>query len=672
MKKNLFASAMIFLGLCVNAQSQRMALYEEFTGETCPPCASTNPGLNALLQLPVNQSKVIAIKWQVPIPSAPTKTWSLYQTDKAEIDWRYKSSGSGGYGYAIPSAPHGKMDGQDLTAFGIPGPPSNANHPAYMTSAVIANAAAVPSEFDLKIDRRWASDLSAVDITVTIVATSPYTSVGNLMLRTVMVERLITFSVQPGTNGEKVFEDAVIKSFPTTMSGSQVTGMGTALPSSWTIGQKEIITMSCAVPSYTRKLEEIAIVGFIQDDGDKKIHQAYRAEPVGILPNDARVMSVQAPVSICTNSFVSVATIQNNGPTDITSMVITPSLDGVAGTPVNWTGTFISGASMTLTFDPISTTVAGGHKLSIDISNVSGGDNNTVDNSGVTTVYMGTGTKGKTVVEDFETAAFPPALWGSINSDNGKAAWSRVTGATTGGYGSSASSVKYDFYNNTKIGDKDELLLPPANLYGTAEPELTFEYSYPKNNAPNLDKLEVMASIDCGTTWTTFYTASGLSLATTGTLLGAFTPSASEHWGFQNVTLAGMSSQDVLVKFVVTNGNGNNLYLDNINLLQSQPTEPPGPTPDGIREADPNAFSAGLFPNPTTGNVSVKVNTPVSGDAVITVVNTLGQLVASKNTKLSGGDNVIEMDLSSLPSGIYSVNIDSKNGAISKKLTVNK
>jgi len=670
MKKHLFASAMIVLGLCANAQTQqRMALYEEFTGETCPPCAATNPGLNALLEQPQNQTKVIAIKWQVPIPSAPTKTWSLYQTDKADIDWRWKT---GGYGYNINSAPSGRMDGQDLTAFGIPGSPSTADHPAYLTSAAIASAAAVPTSFDLKIERRWSSDLSTVNLTITVDANSAFTSAGNLMLRTVMVERLVTFSVQPGTNGEKVFEDPVISCYPTTKTGTVVTGMGTALKSTWAKGDQQVITMSFPVPSYTRKLDQIAIVGFIQDDGNRKIYQAYRAEPVGTIPNDARIMNLQAPVAICTNSFQSVVTIQNNGSTDITSMVISPSLDGVAATPINWSGALYSGSSITLTLDPMSSTVAGGHQLSVDISNVSGGDNNTTDNVSVSTVYLGVGTTGKMVTQDFEAAAFPPPLFGLSNTDKG-AAWSLANGATIGGFGSSTGALKYDFYNNKKIGDKDEFYLPPTNLYGTADPELVYEYAYVQNGAATPDKLEVMASSDCGTTWTTFHTASGTSLATTQTLIvGAFVPNASEHWGFQSVKLPGMNVQDVLVKFVVTNGNGNNLYLDNINLMQSEPTDPPSTDPTGLAENNGTKFFAGLFPNPTSGNVSVKITSPVSGNAVITVVNTLGQLVVKKNTVLNGGNNVVDLNVSELPSGIYSVNIESSNGTFSKKLTVSK
>jgi hypothetical protein len=44
MKKNLLSFAILLAGASLFAQTPRKVLYEEFTGETCPPCASTNPG----------------------------------------------------------------------------------------------------------------------------------------------------------------------------------------------------------------------------------------------------------------------------------------------------------------------------------------------------------------------------------------------------------------------------------------------------------------------------------------------------------------------------------------------------------------------------------------------------------------------------------------------------
>jgi hypothetical protein len=127
MKKKLLTLSASLIAALVLAQTPRLSLYEEFTGETCPPCAATNPGLNAILSSPNNTPNIVAIKWQVPIPSAPSNTWSLYQTNKVEINWRYST-----YGYGINSAPSGRIDGQSQTVFG-----AISDHPAYMSDGII-------------------------------------------------------------------------------------------------------------------------------------------------------------------------------------------------------------------------------------------------------------------------------------------------------------------------------------------------------------------------------------------------------------------------------------------------------------------------------------------------------------------------------------------------------
>ena len=144
--KKLLLAGLIVTGMSAVAQTPRLSLFEEFTGETCNPCAATNPGLNTILTSPTNTPLVVAIKWQVPIPVAPTTTWSLYKTNQTEIDWRYGPSPSG-YGYpsqwtnttavtsGINAAPTGLFDGQHQWVFG-----AASDHPYYVSNAVIATA----------------------------------------------------------------------------------------------------------------------------------------------------------------------------------------------------------------------------------------------------------------------------------------------------------------------------------------------------------------------------------------------------------------------------------------------------------------------------------------------------------------------------------------------------
>lgn len=649
MKQKLLAFGVLFTSLIVNAQTPRLSLYEEFTGETCPPCASANPALNALLAQPANAAKCIAIKWQVPIPSAPSKPWSLYQTNKTEIDWRYRSTASGGYGYGISSAPSGKMDGQNVTVFG-----AASNHPNSLNSNIITTAQSYTSAFSVTMTRAWDRTCSAVNLTVNIQATAPFTAVGNLVFRTVMVERLIQFSVQPGTNGEKDFEDVGIKSYPTLQSGI-------SMASTWTVGQTQTFTLSCPIPAHVRKKSEIAMVGFIQDDGDLKVAQAVRADRMALPTDELSLINAKVDVT-CSNSINPVVSVQNDNASAVTNLTIVPYVDGVQKSDITWTGNLAANSSTDIALGSIVTvTNPGVHTFSFVAYTQSNPCNVKVVSNKAMYVVIGS-YQGTPVVEGFVLGAFPPAKWSAFNNDNGTS-WSRVT--TAGAYQQTPmQSMKYDFYSNTKIGDVDEMLLPPVDLSGGASPELTFDRSYAQRNSSSDDKLEVFVSDNCGQTWQNVYTLSGVGLATATELTTSFIPNDPSQWVTDPaIVLTGYNKPNVLVKFVVTNDNGNNLYLDNINLSQSNPV--------GIAKVESSSqVSFKLYPNPTSGLTTIGVNAAQSGSAKIAVTNAIGQLVFEKNTNLSVGGNTIDVDLSSLPSGVYSISVDTNKNSSVKKLVV--
>ena len=62
MKKLYTLALAMFVGVAVNAQSQRLTLLEEFTQASCGPCAAQNPALNTLLA--GNETKTVSIKYQ--------------------------------------------------------------------------------------------------------------------------------------------------------------------------------------------------------------------------------------------------------------------------------------------------------------------------------------------------------------------------------------------------------------------------------------------------------------------------------------------------------------------------------------------------------------------------------------------------------------------------------
>lgn len=660
MKRVLLALTMV-TGFTLGAQTPtpRMSLYEEFTGETCPPCAATNPGLNKILLSPTNATKVIPIKWQVPIPSAPSNTWSLYQTNKTDINWRYRGLAAGGYGYisqntaatatssGINSAPQGVMDGQHQWVFG-----AQSDHPAYISDAVIATAQSYTSAFSIDMKHDWNNaSRSAVIVTVNITATAPFTATGPLVFRCVMVERLIQFSVQPGTNGEKVFEDVAIAAFPTLQSG-------TSMSSNWNTSQTQSFVLTCNVPSYCRKKEEISMVGFIQDDGNRKVAQAARS--MAIYDAEA-IETTVAPV--CTSTFAPVITVKNKGINPITSMTITPYVDGVAGTPTQWTGNLAYNTTGTVALTTLNTpAVTGAHSFSCSISAINGIDFDPSNNNLMVSVPVFDQPSSTQVVEGFVANSFPPAEWTNVNADMGTG-FARTTQA--GGYWLTSNAVKYDFMNNNNIGDVDELYLPPTGLVGADDPLMNFDYAYARQRNSDNDKLEVKASSDCGQSWTTVWASSGSSLATAPNLAGfTYVPDQNDfpQWQTAQLTLTGMNKATVWVKFVVTNDNGNALYLDNVNLVQPRPT--------GLSAQNIKGTSLALYPNPASGKVQVRLENASEGITGVRLLNMLGQTVGDSFYQVSASDAVLDLNIEKLSPGLYLVEVQNGGVLSTLRLTV--
>ena len=652
MKKKVFSICIVLIGLNSFSQTPRLSLYEEFTGETCPPCASANPPLNLLLASPTNTPKIVAIKWQVPIPSAPSNTWSLYQTNKVEIDWRWKSVANGGYGYipAINSAPSGKIDGEAPTVFG-----AASAHPANLNNTVISTAQSFTSAFSISVSRAWDASCSSINLTVSIAATANFTAVGALKFRTVMVENNIDFLTAPGSNGEKHFEDVAIKSFPTLQSGI-------SMASNWIVSQTQTFTLNCPIPSYARKKEEIAFVGFIQDDGNQRVAQAVRVQK-SVLSNDAIALSAKVAAT-CSSTISPIISVYNNGLNAITALTITPYIDGAIAPTISWNGNIAPATSATISLNTISSpTNTGAHTFSYNISAMNGTDGNMTNNSTKVSYLVASDFQGSPVSEDFALTNFPPVKWAAVNSNSGPS-WTRVTNA--GGYNLSTQSTRYDFFNNKVIGDMDELFITPMNLSGTAAPVLSFDYAYAQRDANSNDKLEVMVSNNCGSSWTNVYSSSGYTLATALPMPMAYLPDVNDisQWQTVTINLNGYNSASVLVKFVVTNDNGNNLYIDNVNLNQTQPV--------GLIKETKLSNQVSIFPNPTSGNATLKVFSLTSGKSKLILINTMGQIVSSKTIDLFSGNNNILIDTKEFSNGIYSVILETATETVVKKISISK
>ncbi|MGZ3899885.1 MAG: T9SS type A sorting domain-containing protein [Bacteroidia bacterium] len=664
MKKTFILFSLISSTLFVTSQT-RTSLYEEFTGENCNPCASTNPGLNTLLLSATNQSKVIPIKWQVPIPSAPSATWSLYRTNQAEIDWRYKPTTSGGYGYPqtlstptagyINSAPNGRMDGQEMNAFGL-----TSNHPAYLNNTAISTAQSMTTNFSINMNTSWDATFSNCAVTVTVTSSTAFTAAGNLMYRLCLVERVINFNTPPGSNGEKDFYDAVRKSYPTTSTGTAVTTMGTILPGSWTAGQSQTFTVNCVIPSYIVDKGQMAFVGFIQDDGTKKIYQAARTSQPQI-QNEAKALAVDVPSVACTIAIFPNAVVKNNGVNAITDLTVTPYLDGVTGSVVTWTGNLAPTATTSIPMNMIAPP-AGPHTYSYNITGVSGGDIVPSNNTTKSQFLSSTAYAANPIVEGFTVSTFPPPMWTAFNVDGGVYTFTRSTLA--GGYGTSSESVLFQV-NSAANGDKDDLYLPPTDMSAMSMPELSFDLAYCQVSASNKDSLNVFVSNDCGTSWTKVFGNGSSAMATAPVNSSTFfVPTATQWTTVVTQLTAYANAPQILVKFQVIGNKGNRIFLDNINLKQMGTTS--------VQQNNLQGITFGISPNPANNEATVSMKSSSNSEVILSVTNTLGQLVYHQQHQVNPGENLIKLDCKDLATGLYMITISNGQSKQTGKLIIAK
>jgi hypothetical protein len=171
-----------------------------------------------------------------------------------------------------------------------------------------------------------------------------------------------------------------------------------------------------------------------------------------------------------------------------------------------------------------------------------------------------------TFKEDFETVT-PPAMPAQITvvNPNGNNTWeSFATGHA------SKNSAWINNYAFNVPGNFDDMKLRPINTNGVDSVILTFDVAH--KNYPGLDDiLSVVASTDCGNTYVgTSYSKPGVILQTAGSSTAAYARPGPNDWRTERVAVGGafMSTGSLILAIRNTNGYGNNIYIDNINITR--------------------------------------------------------------------------------------------------------
>ncbi len=232
---------------------QKKIVFEAHTSTTCGPCASQNPALDAFIQQ--HFDSIVAIKYHVWWPSLGDPMYGA-NIPQQRVRTQYN---------AISAVPTLTVDGVHNQVSG------------YTTLSNLLtpfnNRRALASPIGLTVtDTRLAGDTIKATITINVVSALP--SGVNYKLRINAIERKITYTTPPGSNGETIFYDVFRRAYPST----------DGMPISYTPGTYTVEYKYKREAGWVDSMLYTAV--FIQDDNNHEIINAakgrnyYKAEKI--------------------------------------------------------------------------------------------------------------------------------------------------------------------------------------------------------------------------------------------------------------------------------------------------------------------------------------------------------------------------------------------------------
>ena len=194
-------------------------------------------------------------------------------------------------------------------------------------------------------------------------------------------------------------------------------------------------------------------------------------------------------------------------------------------------------------------------------------------------------------------------------------------------------------------GTKHILESKTFDLSDSSKVFFNFKYAFARKNNSNNEVLKLLASNDCGKTWS-LRKIIQYSQLTTAPDQNNFIPTFSE-WKEATVTsiIGPLCVQNFRFKFEFQSGGGNNLYIDNINISYENTT--------GVSKSFISEIS--IYPNPTNDILNVVSSNSFSK---IQVLDMMGKEVLMKNE--SNMKRAV-INTSFLDNGYYSIKISQGN-----------
>ncbi|WP_370087892.1 choice-of-anchor J domain-containing protein [Ekhidna sp.] len=265
----------------------------------------------------------------------------------------------------------------------------------------------------------------------------------------------------------------------------------------------------------------------------------------------------------CSTNFIPMLRLVNYGTNEVTSYDVQLYKNG---NPIGGVQSIVTSlaplSSDTVAFATQSINNPPG-SVSFEISNVNGTIEGNPANNTILKAVSATSTLNLPFYDSFEGASQVLGLTGASFP------WEVVNAPKET---PSNQSLVFKAHQNAEwFGETTIIKTPIMNLQGISSGDLEFSYAYA--NPPNAfyDGLMVKASIDCGETFPdVIFSSFGPNLATATPTSASFTPANQLEWVDTVLSITEYRDIDgVQFAFVGINGSGNNIYLDDIAVVET-------------------------------------------------------------------------------------------------------
>jgi hypothetical protein len=356
------------------------------------------------------------------------------------------------------------------------------------------------------------------------------------------------------------------------------------------------------------------------------------------------------------NNIISV-TIKNNGSSTQSNFPVSYEISGEPEVVETYAGTLNPGEQETYEFaTPLALSTGGPNIITTSVALAS--DEYVLNNNKELPFVAYLEPLSPIFLETFEVNGVPPSGWSIENSDNSYT-WEERNNII-GSDGNPTKAVYVDNSNYTGFSAQDYLTTDLYDLTSLTNGVLNFDLAKAQYSAAASDILFVAISTDCGDTFTFVYGLNGLALSTLPdyNTTNNWAPAAASEWRTEQIDLSTYAGEQIIIRFINQNNNGNSTYIDNVFI-------------DGLLDTnESNLSSLSMYPNPASQEFTINLGENRGDSIDVLIANSLGQQLRQYDQSVFGGSSQANFSVSDFATGLYFITVKVDGITTTKKLLI--